>query len=73
VVLLLLLLPGRALELGRELLANWGYQRVDELIWVKTNSLQRLIRTGGWGVMTCTLLGIVWILAQGQEVLMGQR
>eukprot|EP00775_Hariotina_reticulata_P011796 gene11796-11941_t len=40
---------GRALELGRELLANWGYQRVDELIWVKTNSLQRLIRTGRTG------------------------
>eukprot|EP00878_Enallax_costatus_P024456 GHUV01026097.1.p1 GENE.GHUV01026097.1~~GHUV01026097.1.p1 ORF type:complete len:534 (+),score=88.75 GHUV01026097.1:238-1839(+) len=33
----------RALELGREALAKWGYRRVDELIWVKTNSLQRLI------------------------------
>lgn len=42
-------LPGRALELGRELLAKWGYRRVDELIWVKTNSLQRLIRTGRTG------------------------
>lgn len=40
---------GRALELGRELLAKWGYRRVDELIWVKTNSLQRLIRTGRTG------------------------
>lgn len=43
--------PGRALELGRELLHKWGYKRVDELIWVKTNSLRRLIitgRTGHW-------------------------
>ena len=27
----------------------WGYKRVDELIWVKTNQLQRLIRTGRTG------------------------
>ena len=26
-----------------------GYERVDELIWVKTNQLQRLIRTGRTG------------------------
>lgn len=40
---------GRAIELGRECLLNWGYQRCDELIWVKTNQLQRLIRTGRTG------------------------
>ena len=40
---------GRAMELGRECLQIWGYQRVDELIWVKTNQLQRLIRTGRTG------------------------
>jgi len=40
---------GRAIELGRECLAHWGYKRVDELIWVKTNQLQRLIRTGRTG------------------------
>lgn len=40
---------GRAMELGRECLKLWGYQRVDELIWVKTNQLQRLIRTGRTG------------------------
>lgn len=40
---------GRAMELGRECLDRWGYQRVDELIWVKTNQLQRLIRTGRTG------------------------
>jgi len=41
---------GRALELGRECLQEWGYDcRVDELIWVKTNQLQQLIRTGRTG------------------------
>lgn len=40
---------GRAMELGRECLTLWGYERVDELIWVKTNQLQRLIRTGRTG------------------------
>ena len=24
----------------------WGYKRVEELIWVKTNQLQKVIRTG---------------------------
>ena len=37
------------MELGRECMDLWGYQRVDELIWVKTNQLQRLIRTGRTG------------------------
>ena len=37
------------MELGRECLDVWGYKRVDELIWVKTNQLQRLIRTGRTG------------------------
>ena len=37
------------MELGRECLDIWGYKRVDELIWVKTNQLQRLIRTGRTG------------------------
>ena len=40
---------GRAMELGRDCLTLWGYERVDELIWVKTNQLQRLIRTGRTG------------------------
>lgn len=39
----------RAMELGRECLKLWGYERVDELIWVKTNQLQRIIRTGRTG------------------------
>eukprot|EP00798_Chlamydomonas_sp_ICE-L_P025819 gene25819-11494_t len=37
------------MELGRECLEIWGYKRMDELIWVKTNMLQRLIRTGRTG------------------------
>lgn len=41
--------PSRAMELGRECLKLWGYERVDELIWVKTNQLQRIIRTGRTG------------------------
>lgn len=40
---------GRAMELGRECLDLWGYKRIDELIWVKTNQLQRIIRTGRTG------------------------
>ena len=43
------LTAGRAMELGRECLTLWGYERIDELIWVKTNQLQRLIRTGRTG------------------------
>ncbi|KAJ3160565.1 N6-adenosine-methyltransferase subunit mettl3 [Geranomyces michiganensis] len=40
---------GRAMELGRECLAIWGYKRVDELVWVKIMQLQKLIRTGRTG------------------------
>ncbi|KAI8826784.1 MT-A70-domain-containing protein [Fimicolochytrium jonesii] len=40
---------GRAMELGRECLRIWGYQRIDELIWVKIMQLQKLIRTGRTG------------------------
>lgn len=27
----------------------WGYKRIEEMIWVKTNQLQRIIRTGRTG------------------------
>lgn len=47
--LLFLWVTGRAMELGRECLQLWGYERVDEIIWVKTNQLQRIIRTGRTG------------------------
>nr|XP_054748942.1 N6-adenosine-methyltransferase subunit METTL3-like [Lytechinus pictus] len=46
---LFLWVTGRAMELGRECLHLWGYKQVEELIWVKTNQLQRLIRTGRTG------------------------
>lgn len=46
---LFLWVTGRAMELGRECLRLWGYKQVEELIWVKTNQLQRLIRTGRTG------------------------
>ena len=49
--LIFLWVTGRAMELGRECLKIWGYERVDELIWVKTNQLQRIIRTGMYFLM----------------------
>jgi len=47
--LLFLWVTGRAMEVGRECLRVWGYIRVDEVVWVKTNQLQRVIRTGRTG------------------------
>lgn len=47
--LIFLWVTGRAMEVGRECLEIWGYKRVDEIVWVKTNQLQRLIRTGRTG------------------------
>ncbi|KAM9833265.1 N(6)-adenosine-methyltransferase subunit METTL3 [Syngnathus typhle] len=46
---LFLWVTGRAMELGRECLSLWGYESIDEIIWVKTNQLQRIIRTGRTG------------------------
>lgn len=46
---LCLWVTGRAMELGRELFLQWGYRRVDELVWVKVSQLGRLIRTGRTG------------------------
>ncbi|CAO3689897.1 unnamed protein product [Umbelopsis ramanniana] len=47
--LLFLWVTSRAMELGRECLMNWGYELIQELVWVKTNQLQRIIRTGRTG------------------------
>jgi mRNA (2'-O-methyladenosine-N6-)-methyltransferase len=44
--IMLLWITGRVVELARKCLKKWGYECVQELIWVKTNQLQRLIRTG---------------------------
>lgn len=34
------------MELGRECLEIWGYKIMEEIVWVKINQLQRIIRTG---------------------------
>ncbi|KIY72891.1 MT-A70-domain-containing protein [Cylindrobasidium torrendii FP15055 ss-10] len=47
--LLFLWVTGRAMEVGRECMRHWGYTRIDEVVWVKTNQLQRVIRTGRTG------------------------
>jgi mRNA (2'-O-methyladenosine-N6-)-methyltransferase len=47
--IIFLWVTGRAMEVGRECLQIWGYERIEELVWVKTNQLQRLIRTGRTG------------------------
>ncbi|KAF8341530.1 MT-A70-domain-containing protein [Cantharellus anzutake] len=47
--LLFLWVTGRAMDVGRECMQVWGYTRVDEVVWVKTNQLQRMIRTGRTG------------------------
>ena len=36
---LFLWVTGRAMEVGRECLKVWGYTRVDEVVWVKTNQV----------------------------------
>ena len=40
---------GRTMELGRECLKKWGYEKVDEIVWVKvdgTNCITRYGKTG---------------------------
>ena len=46
---LLLWVTGRAMELGRRLLTAWGYTRASELVWIKLNLMQNLVRTGRTG------------------------
>lgn len=45
----LLFWPLEAMELARECIRLWGYKRIEEIVWVKTNQLQRIIRTGRTG------------------------
>lgn len=47
--LIFLWVTGRAMELGRDCLELWGYKRIEEIVWIKTNQLQRIIRTGRTG------------------------
>lgn len=37
--LLFLWVTGRAMEVGRECMTAWGYHRIEEIIWVKTNQV----------------------------------
>ena len=39
--LLFLWVTGRAMEIGRECMRVWGYTRVDEVVWVKTNQVRQ--------------------------------
>lgn len=48
--LIFLWVTGRAMEVGRECLDLWGYKRAEEIIWVKTNQMQKIIRTGRTGI-----------------------
>ena len=47
--LIFLWVTSRALETGRAYLAHWGYRPAGELVWIKTNQLQRMIRGGRTG------------------------
>lgn len=40
---------GRATDVGREILKLNGYHRLEDIVWVKTNHIQKLIRTGRTG------------------------
>ncbi|EHN02532.1 Ime4p [Saccharomyces cerevisiae x Saccharomyces kudriavzevii VIN7] len=49
--IIFLWVTGRAIELGKESLNNWGYNVINEVSWIKTNQLGRTIvtgRTGHW-------------------------
>lgn len=46
---LLLWVTGRAMESGRRLMTHWGYKRCSEIVWVKVNMMQNVIRTGRTG------------------------
>lgn len=47
--LLFLWVTGRAMERAREIFEYWGYRQLEEIIWIKTNQLQKVIRTGRTG------------------------
>ena len=68
--LLFLWVTGRAMELGRTCLNAWGYERVDELVWIKMNQLHSLIRTGE--SMQCSrsvLMADLRVLCPSQDAL----
>lgn len=50
--LLFLWVTGRAMEIGRECMRVWGYSRVDEVIWVKTNQARESLSHNNPSLMT---------------------
>ncbi|KAI5960149.1 IME4 [Candida pseudojiufengensis] len=49
--IIFLWVTARSLDIGRQALAKWGYEIINEVIWVKLNQLKRIIvtgRTGHW-------------------------
>ncbi|GMM38028.1 mRNA (N6-adenosine)-methyltransferase [Saccharomycopsis crataegensis] len=49
--IIILWVTGRSYEVGKKCLETWGYEYVQELVWTKTNQLNRTIctgRTGHW-------------------------
>jgi MT-A70 len=71
--LLFLWVTGRAMEIGRECLRVWGYTRVDEVVWVKTNqvhihSLSHLTdQLISFPAPTCNSHGSYWPLVKSHK------
>merc|ERR1712217_869476 len=47
--LLFLWVTGRVMETARKCMQKWGFECQEEVLWIKTNQLQRIIRTGRTG------------------------
>jgi len=47
--LLFLWVTGRVMETARRCMNRWGFECREEVLWIKTNQLQRIIRTGRTG------------------------
>ena len=47
--LLFLWVTGRVMETARRCMTRWGFECQEEVLWIKTNQLQRIIRTGRTG------------------------
>lgn len=41
--IIFLWVTGRAIEQGKKCLTAWGYKYVNEIVWIKTNQLNRTI------------------------------
>lgn len=55
---LFLWVTGRAMEVGRECMRVWGYIRIDEVVWVKTNQVRDPV------AFDCFLFNIMFIQLQ---------